>query len=206
MPSINNQNITFIPRVQATDLLSSEDVRLNLPGKSENVFWIYFWLRETRPETALASNSSFIAWIKDLAKTPMAKLEGSVSHGLHIDELTLGSSGLTTEKEETLKLIASDEVARRVVRAFVEQVVKQTPTVIYSGYTHDLQKRTTDHLSDNSPFRRYLDKCQVRYKDVDLIAIEVDKGTIDIDTAKLGTLLEMIAQCITVPHGTERRG
>jgi len=205
MPSINSQNVKFIRRVQATDLMTREDVSLNLPEKRENVFWIYFWLRETRPDTT-ASNTDFIDWIKKLTKTPMAKLEGSVSHGLHIDELTLGSSGLSSEKEETLNSIASDESAKRVVRDFVGHVMHESPTVIYSGFTIDLQQRTANHLSAGSPFREYLDKCQIRHVDMDLIAIEVNRGSIDVKVDKLGKLLEMIAQCITVPHGTDRRG
>lgn len=179
-----------------------EDVVPNLPA-------IYIWRRDlTVPPGASGSAKATLRWVEEQLSHPAASISATtLTHCTRLDGITIGGLGLTPEKTATLSSALENSGKRAVTLEYTQSLSDFLPP-IYVGKTERLAKRVRQHLRGETSLQEYIQgPMGIAFDDVRLTYLKVSDTTPLSDASRRYLdALELIAQRLLVPFGTDRPG
>ncbi len=167
---------------------------------------IYLWRRKlVAPNSCKASGQAFCSWIVGLTQQASARMgRRSLSHCVWADGMQVGGGGLTDDKEETLKSIATNSKLRRIVISYVESLSEFCPP-IYIGEANDLSERVKDHIRGDTALLPYVEGLlHLQIQDLQFQYFVTNKNPdVSVEAKAIQELLEIIAQRVLAPFATD---
>jgi hypothetical protein len=202
MPRVGWKSVSAVELVEASESQSLHELLPPAPA-------VYLFRRRiSAPPTASSSAAICNRWIRDLTETATARLEKKqLSHCAWLDGFQVGGGGLTIEKLNVLDACLAVPSKRHLLVDYVETLSQFMPP-LYVGQTVNLRVRVLSHLRRETGLDRYVrEVLGLDWQDIDFRYLVMSQSAeLSNEARALLELLEMIAQRIVAPFGTERPG
>lgn len=171
---------------------------------------LYLWRRRFKaPSAGHPSPADLLQWISDLADQPAAATgPRAVTHCVSLADFRLGGGGLTDAKRDTLRQLSSSPKIRAYICEYVEGL-SDFSAPLYIGQTSNISKRVVQHLNGETGLLSYLEnRLGLGWDDLEFRYLVLSSRPDEQSRAgaELNELLELIAQRLLSPFGTERAG
>lgn len=173
---------------------------------------VYLWRRSyVSPAGALDESGMFIGWVDNLMSVPFGVVrDKTLSHFVHIDEITLRPTPLTDTKKGQIEKWAKKVKFRRGINRYIGGLEAFSPP-LYCGQTNKLSVRLRSHLKGESHFGRAVtDSSILSWSDLNLYYYAIDEVSTEVDDKESAKdrrqLLELLTTSLTVSGYVQRRG
>ncbi len=198
--------------VPGVELADAVDNRQHLEEYLLDCQAVYLWRRNFRPMQALADNGQWaLSWIEKLLSIPLGEITNKrLAHFANLGHLTIGGSGLTPEKHDTLKRWLRTRGWPRRLQRFIQHTSCFTPP-LYVGETGNLRARVREHVRGQSGFGLKISKAPLLgWEDLDLhycaLAPAQDEDASSRSAKARRTLLELMIANLALCGYADRPG